>query len=208
MRRDHALSLLRAAFAFLGAAGITAQYLYNLASIPDYRPLNFFSFFTIESNVIAVLALALAAAYGWRGALPRWLHFVRGAATIYMTITGITYSLLLRDVEVDTAVPWVNLVLHYVLPVVLVIDWLVDLPPFRIRLGAALVWLVFPVLYLVYSLVRGPFADWYPYPFLDPRPEGYGPVAVMSVAIAIGGFLFAWLVSWTTRLRLRFDTVG
>lgn len=205
MTRERWIALFRFGFAFLGLVGLTAQYLYNVANIPDYKPLNFFSFFTVESNIIAVVALFVAGAYAWRGSTPRWVHYLRGAATIYMTVTGITYSLLLRNVEVDTAVPWVNLVLHYIIPIVMIVDWLIDLPPFRIGVGSAMIWLVFPVAYLAYSLIRGPFVDWYPYPFLDPRPEGYVPVVVTSIGIAIGGLVLALIMSWTTRLRIRYE---
>ena len=205
MTRNRSLALLRFGFAALGLVGLSAQYVYNVANIPDYKPLSFFSFFTVESNIIAVVSLLISAPYRWRGAQPRWLHYLRGAATIYMTVTGVTYSLLLRNVEVDTAVPWVNLVLHYIIPIVMIIDWLINLPQFRIRVGSAMVWLIFPIAYLAYRLIRGPLIDWYPYPFLDPGSSGYLPVIVTSVGIAIGGLLLALLVSWTTRLHIHFD---
>lgn len=205
MTRERWIALFRFGFALVGLVGLTAQYLYNVANIPDYKPANFFSFFTVESNIIAVVALFISALYAWRGNLPRWVHYLRGAATIYMTVTGITYSLLLRNVEVDTAVPWVNLVLHYIIPIVMIVDWLIDLPPFRIRVGQAMIWLLYPILYLAYSLIRGPIVDWYPYPFLDPRPEGYVPVIVTSIAIAIGALILAVVMSWTTRIRMHFE---
>lgn len=205
MTRERWIALFRFGFALLALVGLTAQYLYNVANIPDYKPANFFSFFTVESNIIAVVALFISALYAWRGNLPRWVHYIRGAATIYMTVTGITYSLLLRNVEVDTAVPWVNLVLHYIIPIVMIVDWLIDLPPFRIRVGQAMIWLLYPILYLAYSLIRGPIVDWYPYPFLDPRPEGYVPVIVTSIAIAIGALILAVVMSWTTRIRMHFE---
>lgn len=120
---------------------------------------------------------------------------------MYMTITGITYSLLLSNIEVDTAVPWINVVLHYTMPTVIVIDWLVDLPGKRISLRDSLIWLAFPLAYLVYSLLRGPFADWYPYPFLDPRIDGYGHVAIMSLLIAVMAFVLAVVIALSTKLQ-------
>lgn len=205
MTRERWFAIFRFGFALLGLAGLSAQYLYNVANIADYKPANFFSFFTVESNIIAVVSLLISGVYSWRGSTPRWVHYVRGAATIYMVVTGITYSLLLRNVQVDTAVPWVNLVLHYIIPIVMIVDWLIDLPPFRIRVGSAMIWLIYPIAYLAYSLIRGPIVNWYPYPFLDPRPDGYGPVIVMSIGIAVGALLLALLMSWTTRLRVRFE---
>ena len=43
----------------------------------------------------------------------------------------------------------------------------------------------FPLLYVVYSLIRGPFVNWYPYPFLDPRIGGYGRVFLYSIGISV-----------------------
>ena len=105
MTRSRSLALLRFGFAALELVGLSAQCVYNVANIPDYKPLNFFSFFTVESNIIAVVSLLISGLYRRRGAQPRWLHYLRGAATIYMTVTGVTDSVLLRNVEVDTAVP-------------------------------------------------------------------------------------------------------
>ncbi len=201
MTRRHWLALFRLGFGGLGLAALITQYQFNVANIPGYVPLNFFSFFTVESNIIAAVTLLIAGIVALLGRRPRALDYLRGAATIYMVITGITYSLLLRNVEVDTAVVWVNAVLHYVIPVVMVLDWVMDLPATRITAKQAMVWLIFPVAYLAYSLIRGPIVDWYPYPFLDPRPGGYLPVAIASVGIAIGGVAFALLLAATTRLR-------
>jgi hypothetical protein len=48
-------------------------------------------------------------------------------------------------------------------------------------------------------MIRGPIADWYPYPFLDPRTNGYGFVAIMSLFVAVVALLLVWLLCWTSR---------
>ncbi|MCW2602206.1 MAG: hypothetical protein JWN61_341, partial [Pseudonocardiales bacterium] len=55
------------------------------------------------------------------------------------------------------------------------------------------IWLIFPLGYLIYSLVRGPIADWYPYPFMDPDEHGYGGIAITSmiIAVAVAGIAVA-----------------
>jgi len=116
-----------------------------------------------------------------------------------MGTTGVVYGLLLSGytAELDTAVIWVNNVVHRIMPVVMVLDWLVDSPRTALTLRRALVWLVFPLAYLAYTLVRGPIVDWYPYPFLDPDwPDGggYPGVAIASVGIAVGVVAFSWVV--------------
>jgi carbon starvation protein CstA len=58
---------------------------------------NFFSFFTIESNLLAIVVLLIGGVLDPRGARWAWL---RGAATLYMVITGIVYAALLANAEV------------------------------------------------------------------------------------------------------------
>ena len=85
-------------------------------------------------------------------------------------------------------IPWVDAVLHELAPIYILLDWLVDpagrrLPVRRGRASGS----IFPAVYLVYSLLRGPIADWYPYPFLDPAHGslGYWNVAITSVGILV-----------------------
>ncbi|MDJ0353674.1 Pr6Pr family membrane protein [Pseudarthrobacter sp. PH31-O2] len=199
---NRGLAIFRYWFAAIGLLAVAFQLAHLLTSVPGASTVNYFSYFTIESNIIAFVTLAVAGTFAWRGENPRWLDLLRGAATIYMTITGIVYNLLLSNVDVNTPIPWINVVLHFTIPTIMVIDWLVDLPKTRIPLRTSLVWLGFPLLYLVYSLIRGPIAGWYPYPFLDPRISGYGAVAATSLAIAIGAFVFAAIAALSTRLHL------
>jgi hypothetical protein len=145
---------------------------------PDFRPANFFSFFTIQSNLLAAAVLlwgALAPASSWASATA---DRVRGAAVLYMSITGVVYGVLLSGYqeELQTTVPWVDTVVHRVMPLVMVIDWLVEPPHGSITPRSVLIWLMYPLLYVMYSLVRGPLVGWYPYPFLDPRAAGVAGV--------------------------------
>jgi hypothetical protein len=201
MTANRGLALFRFWFALLGFVAVLFQFLHLMQNVPGAKAGNYFSYFTIESNIIAFMTLGIAGWFAWKGESPRWLELLRGAATVYMTITGITYSLLLSDIDVNTPIPWINVVLHYTVPTIIVIDWLVDLPKTRIPIETSLLWLAFPLLYLVYSLVRGPIVGWYPYPFLDPRAGGYGTVAVMSVAIAVAAFALATVAALSTKLQ-------
>jgi hypothetical protein len=72
------------------------------------------------------------------------------------------------------------------MPVVVLADWLLDPPRHRIAPRVALLWLVYPLAYFVYSLIRGEIVDWYPYPFLDASELGYGGVLWRVVLISAG----------------------
>jgi hypothetical protein len=147
---------------------------------------NFFSFFTIESNLLAIAVLLVGGAADPRSRAWAW---IRGAVTFFTVVTGIVYAALLANEEVGLTAAWVDAVMHQVIPAAVLADWLCFPPWFsraKVR-GAwpALAWLGFPLAYLVYSLSRGPAAGWYPYPFLDPRhPGGYGRVAAFCVVLA------------------------
>lgn len=156
---------------------------------------NFFSYFTVEGNAFAVVVLLWSALAG--AARSRRLDLFRGASTLYMLTTIVVFTVLLSGLDPTrlTAVPWDNTVLHYLMPIGVTLDWLLDRPTRRVGFRSALPWLGVPLVYVVYSLVRGPLVDWYPYPFLDPSTGGYGRVAIVSVVIAVVVAGFTWLVT-------------
>ena len=183
-------------FGLLGFSAVVTE-LAILGTKGVLVPSNFFSYFTIESNIIAATLFLVSAFYVFANKKSKKLDFFRGAATLYMVVTGIVFAVLLSGIEgvALTALPWDNLVLHYIIPIAIAIDWLTDSPSRKITFKRALVWLVFPLGYLAYSLIRGPIVNWYPYPFLNPANGGYGQVLVTAVVISVVGVALAWLVS-------------
>lgn len=191
-------------FALLALATIAYQLSSGVARGP-FDVGNFFSLFTTESNLFAALVLLSTAISGGPPSLRRDL--IRGAAVAYMATTGIVYGVLLSNhaATPQTAVPWDNTVVHRLIPLVMVADWLLAPPGRGLTYRRALVWILFPLAYCLYSLVRGPLVDWYPYYFLDPgKSGGYPGVARYVVGIALGFLLFVWLiVALGRRIHLR-----
>ncbi|MGW4355076.1 Pr6Pr family membrane protein [Nocardia sp. NPDC004582] len=183
---------LRVVFAIVGVVALVWIPLRNLDN-PNYSHLNFFSYFTIQSNVIGVIVLLVG---GLRDPAGRRWELVRGAATLYLTITLIIYAVLLSNIDVQLTEKWINDILHRLIPIVLIADWLLVLAPgIKPTVKLVLGWLAYPLAYGAYTLIRGPFADWYPYPFIDPRDQGYGSLTiglvVMAVVFAILGVIVA-----------------
>ena len=87
------------------------------------------------------------------------------------------------------------------MPVVLVVDWLVDRPRHRLPWWTVLAWLAYPLVWFVYTLVRGARADWYPYPFVDVSELGYGGVLARSVALAAGFAAAGAALLWVSNRR-------
>ena len=202
-------ALLRALAAALTVAAIVTQLLrslevWNTAGAPDVgtKLVNFFSFFTIQSNIVAAVAFAIGAVLLLRGGAvdPRWFAVLRACATTYIATTGIVYNLLLRGIELPqgTTVVWANEVLHVVVPVLALLDWLFAPGRRRLGWGVVAVIVIYPIVWAAYTMIRGPFVhdaltgatSWYPYPFLNPdiSPNGYLSVAfyVLLIAVIIG----------------------
>jgi hypothetical protein len=161
-----------------------------------FNPVNFFSYFTNLSNLFLAYILVTGALNLWRNRKPTpGQELARGASVVYIAVVGIVFSILLREVELGALRPWINTLLHYINPIVGVADWFIDPPQNRISLRASRVWLVFPVAYLVYTLLRGAVVSWYPYPFLNPATVGgYGAVALYCLGILLVFFAFSWVV--------------
>lgn len=163
---------------------------------------NFFSFFTILSNIFAATFFIY---FGLTDNQSLKTQVVRGAVTLYMLMTGVIFALLLSGIENIrlTAVPWDNLVLHYIMPIVVVGDWLLNPPKKPLPRKAVYFWIVFPVAYVIYTLVRGAAVNWYPYPFLNPITSSYIQVVLTSVIIAVFVIVAAFGLRFYSNYRLR-----
>ncbi len=187
MKTAQTIGLYRLVTSIVVITAVITQLVYGMQTIYAYSVVNFFSFFTIESNVFGAAVFAVAGWAAYKNRSIAHLAAIRGASTLYMAITGIVYSLLLANADVQTPIPWINAVLHYIFPVLIVADWLIDPPKKTITFKKALIWLTFPVVYAIYSLVRGASTHWYPYPFLNVDTLGYGQVLANCIVVAIGG---------------------
>ena len=161
------------------------------------RLLRVVSFFTIQSNtLVGVVALQLARrpardGRGWR--------VLRLAALLGITVTGIVYSAVLAATHDPDG--WrevtANALLHYVVPVMAVVGWVVFGPRPRIGLRTGLLAMIWPVLWLGYTLLHGAVSSWYPYPFVDVAEHGYPTVLLyclgVTVVFAVVALIYAGL---------------
>jgi len=182
-------------------AAILGQWLVS-SKLDDYVFWNFFGYFTIQSNIIVAVAFAatlvLAAQRKRQGV---GLSVFRGAATVYIATTGIVYNTLLTSVDVQTSVQWSNDILHKIMPLYAVLDWLLFSD--RARLVFRHIWwfLLYPAVWTIVILIRGATDGWVPYPFLNPD-LGYGVVALYCLGVAASIVLLGVLVVGMSRLRL------
>lgn len=200
-----AVAALRIVLAALMAAAVIATYAETASrtgSAPN--PFNFFGYFTIQSNLLGIAALLLAATALLRGRKgPGWLPGFRAAVVAYIVIVGLVYAILLAPLGLEggVPVPWANTVMHVVSPILLPLDWL--LVPDRPALRWRRLWTVlpYPAVWLVVVLVRGATDGWVPYPFLDPD-KGAASIAVVCAGIAVAILACGALAYAASRVRL------
>lgn len=183
------------AVALLAWAALILQYVLlidaTLGDIgPWYGTLRFFSFFTILSNLLVALVASAALA----GEAAPVLGFfarprARGCAALSISITcAIYYFVLAATWAPEGAQLLADVLLHYAVPVAYVTWWIACAAHGRLGWSDPLRWLLFPLAFLLWTLLRGAWLHEYPYPFID--VDALGMTTVLRNSVAIGG-LFA-----------------
>ncbi|WP_173922957.1 Pr6Pr family membrane protein [Agromyces sp. Marseille-P2726] len=212
------LAVFRLGIAALEIVAILGNYEYVLG-FRSFATNNFFSYFTVQSAMAAVVVLLIAAVFALVAPRdPAWLGIVRTLVTVYVLVSGIVFGIIVaqastRDYRVD--VPWSDTLLHFVVPALAAIAWTTDSV---IAVNPRVPWstvgwtLVYPAAWLVYTLIRGADVGWYPYFFLDEsQVDGYLGVAlycllVLVIFLVLTGLLVVVnhaLASRKDRLRAR-----
>jgi hypothetical protein len=162
--------MFRMAAGLLGWFALALQY--GLVMAGDFdtgaitRTINFFSYFTILTNILVALALTLPI-IAPQSALGQFFSrpTVRTAITAYMIIVmGVVYFILRHLTKLEGWDLVADVILHYVMPVLFVIDWLFLVPKQTLKVSDTLGWLAYPVVYLVWTFIHGAYSAFYPYP--------------------------------------------
>lgn len=199
--------LLRAARAVAAALVVAAvvRQLFIVADHPTASPVDLFSFFTIQSNVLAAGVWTMGALRPeWAMRHPR----LRGACTTYLLIVASVYIVLSfgqgKEEYLQLTAWWVDMITHQILPAAIVFEWILVPPRERISARVALAWLLYPIVFFVLTMIRGWFSGWYPYAFLQPGYwGGYSGVFLNALIVLAIMAPIALAVAAVGRRRLR-----
>lgn len=164
---------------------------------------NFLSFFTVLTNLLAAAALTLP----WTARRSRAARFmarpsVLAGITTSIALVGIVYGLLLRGLWQPQGLQWLaDVLLHDAMPIVFLLYWWLFVPPSRLRGRDIATWAVYPALYFIYSLLRGASGGPYPYPFIDVGRLGYAQVGLNALAMLLAFTALGWLLLGLDRLK-------
>jgi len=191
-----AFGTARLVLAAVCVVALVSRFVWGLGSI-TFNAANFFAYLTIQSNIAFVVIATLAGISALRGPTdPKWMTTARAVVLSCIVTAGIVYAILLqqageRSFAID--VPWSDQVLHFWLPAIAILEFL--LAPGR---GPAPwrtipVVLGYPVVWGLLTLWRGAVVGWYPYFFLNPAlVNGIGEFALFS---GLALLLFAGLAA-------------
>lgn len=176
-----------------------------------FSPGEYFSYFTIQTSLINIVVFVVG---GWmaltRAEDTKLYTAVRMTTVAFALITAGVYNLLLRNVPYTgdfAGLQWPNEVIHVWVPLLILLDWLLSRGRPRLPWRTLPVMLVYPVLWLAFTFIRGGIVaaagtpvfgtQYYPYPFLDPTNGGWGSVlayvgALTAFILLIGALAILW----------------
>lgn len=190
--------------------------LYLNSGLPRGKPaLYMLIFYTIQSNVLCFIFFSLLTVKtfidlrnsGINGTSIILPHF-KGAVTIAIAITFIIYHFILVPKYLSTPVAsysilsWQNILVHYFVPIAALADWLVFDEKRNFRWFDPLAWLVLPITYFIFILIRARFGGIieivnspYPYFFIDVNLLGWINVIknaglLIIVFLVVGYFIY------------------
>lgn len=183
--------VFRMAAGLLGWFALALQYGLVMAGDfdtgPFARTINFFSFNTVITNILVALALTMPI-IAPQSALGQFFSrpTVRTAITAYMIIVmAVVYFILRHLTKLEGWDLVADVILHYVMPVLFVIDWLFLVPKHTLKVHDTIAWLAYPIVYLAWTFIHGAYSGFYPYPFLNNDELGIARVLLNEAGLLI-----------------------
>ncbi|MBE9048715.1 Pr6Pr family membrane protein [Pleurocapsales cyanobacterium LEGE 10410] len=144
----------------------------------------FFSFFTILTNILVAFVFT-SLVLKEKKFLPKLLlkDGTLTAITIFILIVGVVYQIVLRGIWEPTGLQFiVDELLHTVIPLYMLAYWFFNVDKSDLKPKKVFIWLLYPLIYIVFILIRGGFSNYYPYPFLNVSVIGYEQ-AIVNIAV-------------------------
>ena len=178
----------------------------RVVAVPETL-LRFFAFFTIVTNIIVALCFTFIF-LGNKYRLGRFFSKpgTVTAITVYITIVGIVYNVILRGIwDPQGMQKLVDELLHSVIPLLFLMFWFIFVPIEQLKWKNAFSWLLYPVIYMAYALIHGAITRFYPYPFVDVNELGYSKALLNAGGVLLIIFLLSLALIATGKVMKKFD---
>lgn len=154
--------------------------------------IRFFSYFTILTNILVAIGFTSLVLNKGDGFFSKISNLT--ALVVYILIVGIVYNIILRWLWQPEG--WQRLadeLLHVGVPVLAFLYWFFYHRKVVIPWKKSFYWLIYPLVYCLYVLLRGSTSKFYPYPFIDVEQLGY-PAVVINCLYVTAAFLLVSLL--------------
>lgn len=143
----------------------------------------YFSYFTILTNLMVTIYFSTIVLFKKRQTI---LHKpgTLTALAAFMTFVGLAYHVLLRSIWNPTGLTMVLDEIHHTFaPLVTVFFWYLYENKSVLSFKKISIWVLYPLLYLTWALVRGKISSFYPYYFLDVDNLGMQQVIINAFGL-------------------------
>lgn len=186
---------------------IASIVIYGLFYGPFFEWFNSFKAFTIQTNFLVTIWLTLAILWHKKPeTLEKITGLLKGALTVYITITFIFYAILLAPFFPPPTgwAAFTNLVFHYITPIAFIVDWILTENKLRYKWKYLPYWsFIYPVCYLAFIFIHGALTGSFIYYFFDINALGILMVAIFVLIIITTGIVLGCVYIAINRKRTK-----
>lgn len=165
--------------------------------------IRYFSYFTILTNLMVTIYFSAIVLFKKKQSIFH-KHGTLTALAAFMTFVGLAYHILLRSVWNPTGLTMILDETHHTLaPIVTVIFWYLYENRKLINVKELSIWILYPILYITWVLLRGNISSFYPYYFLDVNTLGLQQVVINAFGLFMAIVLFLFLYFFIGRRLIK-----
>lgn len=157
--------------------------------------IKYFSFMTIWTNILVALLYTSLILFP-EGRTGKFFEkpVVQGGVLIYIIVVGLIYHFFLADVWNPQGLEKIaDNLLHTIVPLFYLIYWIVFAEKGKLIINNVFLWLLYPLVYVIFALIRGAVSGIYPYPFINVSKLGYG-ITFRNIAFITIGYIVSGLI--------------
>ncbi|WP_026967494.1 Pr6Pr family membrane protein [Algoriphagus terrigena] len=165
----------------------------------------FFSYFTILTNSLVAICcgfLLLPSAIKPNQFFSK--NTTLTAITVYILIVGLVFNIILR--------PTVNLmglhllvseIFHTLVPLLFLFFWIRFVPKHALPWNSLPKWMIYPLVYVLYTLIHGIYSGFYPYPFIDAGKLGFSTAMTNGLVVLLAFVILSALLIAVGKLKIK-----
>lgn len=173
-----------------------------------------FVYYTHLSNILCFVVMIIVLIHNYKKVINEptghneAICKIKGAATMAIMVTGVVYHFLLKDTSDPTFFTLDNIIVHYIVPIMFVLDWLIFDKKKSLTILDPLTWIIIPLVYLTYALIRGAIVGpnnelQYAYFFIDVNQYGYGGVLLWAIGLTILFVAFGYFMWFIDKIIIK-----